>query len=283
MQLKPLLIWLGDLTFQTILHHAYLDCKEDPRKVVRVIRAYLASLLWKRLYRKVLSGQQNVVVSSYSSVAHMARLGVSTQYWAYPWPGKPCRETIDFGKHSKPTFILFGTLSALGSRSSFDFLLKSVYPHLLRVWGAKSFTILIAGSRELPSWVQAHIQACSELKFLGFVDDLAAEVARCHAVLAPISVPIGNRSRIVTAMSMGALVIAHANTALGNPELVSGENCLLASSASKFAEYMVLAHANPDLAAKLEASARQTYLRSFLPEVASQRLVHELNFIFSSS
>jgi glycosyltransferase involved in cell wall biosynthesis len=82
-------------------------------------------------------------------------------------------------------------------------------------------------------------------------------------------------------MSIGALVVAHANTALGNPELVSGDNCLLASSASEFAEHMQLAYANPELAAKLGDSARHTYLRSFEPEVASQRLVHELKSMLS--
>ena len=184
-------------------------------------------------------------------------------------------------KHDKPTFILFGTLGALGSRSAFEFMLKSVYPLLVKVWGAQGFCILISGMRELPRWVRAEIKLRHEFRFLGFVDDLAAEVMRCHAVLAPISVPVGNRSRIVTAMSMGALVVAHANTALGNPELVSGDNCLLAASASEFAEHMRLAYVSPDLAARLGSSAKNTYLRSFEPKVASQRLVEELKSMLS--
>jgi len=281
MRLDRQLIWLGDLSFQTGIYHSYYDFKVEPRKFPGLIRSYVAGLLWKRFYRKVLHDQQHVIVSSFSSVARLARLGITSRYWSYPWPGELRSEVALVSKHSKPTFILFGTLAALGSRSAFDFLLKSVYPLLLRTWGPQGFSILISGMREMPAWVRAEIELRLEFKFLGFVDDLAAEVARCHAVLAPISVPVGNRSRIVTAMSIGALVVAHANTALGNPELVSGDNCLLASSASEFAEHMQLAYANPELAAKLGDSARHTYLRSFEPEVASQRLVHELKSMLS--
>jgi glycosyltransferase involved in cell wall biosynthesis len=171
---------------------------------------------------------------------------------------------------------LFGTLEALGSRSAFDFLLKSIYPILLKAWGPDGFSILISGMRELPRWVRMEIQRHPEFRFLGFVDNLAAEVKRCHAVLAPISVPVGNRSRIVTAMSLGALVIAHVNTAKGNPELISCENCLLASSAIEFAEHMQLAFTSPDLEVRLGASARETYLRWFEPATASNRLLKEL-------
>lgn len=281
MHLDRLLIWLGDLSFQTGIYHAYYDFKTEPREFPGLIRSYLASLLWKRFYFEVLRGQQHVIVSSYSSVARLARLGIASRYWSYPWPGEAPRGGAVVAKHAKPTFILFGTLAALGSRSAFDFLLKSVYPQLVQAWGEQGFSILIAGMRELPAWVRAEIESRLEFKFLGFVDDLATEVARCHAVLAPISVPVGNRSRIVTAMSMGGLVIAHANTALGNPELVSGDNCLLASSAREFAEHMRFAYASPDLAARLGASGRQTYLRSFEPEVASQRLVQELKSMLS--
>jgi glycosyltransferase involved in cell wall biosynthesis len=129
---------------------------------------------------------------------------------------------------------------------------------------------------KLPSWVQAAIAHHPEFEFLGFVDDLAAEVARCHAVIAPISVPVGNRTRIVTAMSMGALVIAHANTALGNPELVSGNNCLLASTAQQFVDNMKLAHADTTVAVRIGTTARETYLKSFEPEVSSKRLIETL-------
>ncbi len=281
MNLGRQLIWLGDLSFQTGIYHAYYDFKAEPRKFPGLLRAYLTSLMWRRCYRRVLHGQKHVIASSNSSVERLARLDVTSRYWSYPWPGEEAGPDWNVPRYDQPTFIMFGTLAALGSRSAFDFLLKSVYPLLIQAWGARGFSILIAGMRELPAWVRADIELRPEFKFLGFVDDLGAEVARCHAVLAPISVPVGNRSRIVTAMSMGALVIAHANTALGNPELISGENCLLASSAADFAAHMKLAHSDPEVVVALGRAARLTYLRSFEPNVVSQRLVQELESMLS--
>ena len=168
---------------------------------------------------------------------------------------------------------MFGTLSALGSKSAFDFLLTEVLPLLRTQWGEKGFKILIAGSRSMPTWAESQVKDCPEVKFLGFVDDLAALVGRCHAVLAPIAVPVGNRSRIVTAMSMRALVIAHSNTTLGNPELVSGENCYLAGSASEFAACMRKAIDHPDQASRLGLTARDTYLKSFEPGAATKQFI----------
>jgi len=50
----------------------------------------------------------------------------------------------------------------------------------------------------------------------------------------------------------------------------------LASSAIEFAEHMQLAFTSPDLEVRLGASARETYLRSFEPATASNRLLKEL-------
>ena len=174
---------------------------------------------------------------------------------------------------------MFGTLQALGSRSAFDFLLNSVYSKLIKLWGNKGFEVRIAGMRELPDWVNERIASLPEFKFLGFVDDLGSKVSKCHAVLAPISVPVGNRSRIVTAMAMGALVIAHENTTLGNPELISGENCLLAKTASEFARNMQVAYMDPEYSKEIGSAARITYLESFEPQPAAKRLIDLLESI----
>ena len=276
-----LLVWLGDLNFQTILYHAYYDFRERPGKIFSLIKAYIGGVLWKQFYKKALNHQRNVIVSSHSSVVHLEKIGIESQYWSYPWPDSG--PLIPAAKYDKPTFIMFGTLAALGSRSAFDFLIRSIYPLLLENWGKECFSIQLAGMREMPSWVRTEIESLPEFSFLGFVDDLGAEVAKCHGVLAPISVPVGNRSRIVTAMSMGAVVIAHANTVMGNPELVSGRNCLLASTAEEFVQQMQAAYSDQNLSETIGREARTTYLNSFEPTKNSIRLVRKLEAIVANS
>lgn len=277
MGLSNLLVWLGDLTYQTALYHAIYDVMTHPAKLLALPRVLLNCAVWKRLYRRTLNGQAHVIVASKSSEKMIKSLGVNSSYLPYPWPGaNPQREPQE--KYVAPTFIMFGTLMALGSRSAFHFLLKKVYPLLVAQWGTNGFQILIAGSREMPQWVKAEVEIRPELKFIGFVDDLATLVDQCHAVLAPISVPVGNRSRIVTAMSMGCVVIAHKNTALGNPELVSGENCFLAETAKDYAMYMRRSYELPQEAERIGRAARSKYLEIFEPGVASPRLLQSFDF-----
>jgi glycosyltransferase involved in cell wall biosynthesis len=88
----------------------------------------------------------------------------------------------------------------------------------------------------------------------------------------PIDVPVGNRSRILTAMAMRSLVIAHANTALGNPDLVDGETCYLAADAKGFVEAMVAAVDDPARREAVVDRALRCYRERFHPERATGRL-----------
>lgn len=269
-------VWFGDLQYRSHWYNAVYDLKGGEGRLRGLPYMLLYCLLWKRLYQKVLPDVRLAVASSISSELPLREMGAQRSiYMPYPWPDSGI-EATECSKAEIPTFIMFGTLSALGSKSAFVFLLTKVLPLLRTQWGERGFEILIAGSRSMPSWAERHLAASPEVKFLGFVDDLAALVGRCHAVLAPIDVPVGNRSRIVTAMSMRALVIAHANTTLGNPELVSGENCYLADSAEAFASCMQQAAEQQERSEQLGASARETYLKSFEPGTATRQFIELL-------
>jgi glycosyltransferase involved in cell wall biosynthesis len=216
------------------------------------------------------------VVASKSSEASLRRLGLVAKYLPYPWPaGSPSTESQQLPR-TKPSFAFFGSLSGLGSRSAFHTLLSDVYPELVKTWGSNGFQVLLAGSREMPDWVRGELDRKPEILFQGFVDDLAALLGRCHATLVPIAVPVGNRSRIVTAMAHGGLVIAHRNTAMGNPHLVSGENCLLAARPSEFVTHMRFAVDTPQKTDAIRRNARETYERHFAPSKAVQRLLNEI-------
>jgi glycosyltransferase involved in cell wall biosynthesis len=270
--LENLVIWLGDLTYQTVLYHSFYNFRVNPLRLGNLLLAFLKMRLWKNLYISTLFGQKKIIVSSGSSESKVNKMRACSMYLPYPWPDSGClRPNTD--KFNRPTFILFGTLSALGSRSAFHFLVGEVYPSLAKYWGEDSFEILITGSKSPPKWVLNVLEKCPALSFLGFVDDLANLVRRCHAVLAPISVPVGNRSRIVTAMSMGCCVVAHQNTALGNPTLVSGSNCYLARTGTEFARHMRYVFEHPSQASKIGHAARSAYEREFLPSAATSKML----------
>lgn len=264
------LVWLGDLNFQSIWWHALYATHEDWRNVRYLPGNWLGCRAWERVYREVLRNADQVLVASHSSVAALARLGVSAEYAPYPWP--ETGKVLAPQPAERPTFLFFGQLGGLGSRSALHFMFEKVYPRLRRRWGADGFRILIAGAGIFPDWAAKLVDGLREVERLGFVDDLGTVMRRCHAALFPIAVPVGNRSRILTAMAYGVPVIAHRNCALGNSALVDGETALLAGDANGFAERMDRVVREPAFARAVAERAYTCYKAQFHPEPAGARL-----------
>ena len=141
-----------------------------------------------------------------------------------------------------------------------------------RHWGAGGFRILLAGSGILPDWAQSAIAGKREITTLGFVEDLGALLATCHAAVFPIAVPIGNRSRILTAMTYRVPVVAHRNCALGNVDLVDGETAFLAANATAFSARLRRVVEEPGLAESVAERAYLCYKARFHPDAAGARL-----------
>lgn len=270
--------WLGDLAFESIWHHALYDARESSRALLALPKIWLICRRWTNAYRRFLRGVDRVIVASKSSEAALRGLGIEARYLPYPWPvDRPYRPVARHrAPGDLPRFLFCGTLSGLGSRSAMHYLLDALYPELLRRWGGGGFEVLITGTRSLAPWAMASIAAKPEIRFEGFVDDLYARMDRCHAAIVPIDVPVGNRSRIVTAMGYGLLVIAHPSTALGNPALVSEKTCLLAGSPAEFADRMADAVRDAAMCAGIEAAAREAYEREFEPAAAGKLLLEEI-------
>lgn len=268
------IVWLGDLNFQTVLYHAWYAARENVLKLRHIPSNWLVSRSWRRVYRDALTNADEVIVASASSVGQMARIGIRATYEPYPWPETAAALSVDRASRlpEVPTFVFFGSLGGLGSRSALHFLVEKVFPLLRRLWGEGGFRILVSGRGELPDWARRAFDDKEEIERLGFVDDLDALLAACHAVLVPIDVPVGNRSRILTAMAKRALVIAHTNAALGNPDLEDGATCYLASSAVDFVERMRLAVEKRGAADAIIERAYCRYQKHFSVNAASGRL-----------
>ncbi len=99
----------------------------------------------------------------------------------------------------------------------------------------------------------------------------------CTAFIAPIDVPVGNRSRLLTCMAAGLPIVTDPSTALGNPLLVDGETCLLQRDATAFVAAAAQLHRDPALAARLSRAARAAYNTHHAPEAANAALIDYLS------
>jgi glycosyltransferase involved in cell wall biosynthesis len=267
-------VWLGDLHFQSSWYNFSYGFREDWRTLRWMPFALAQTFAWHRLYRTALSSCSKVIVSSSSSVQALQRLGVASEFLPYPWPNDTALDRdLPRQPTAKPTFLFFGNLVGLGSRSSLHFLLDKVYPRLVTLWGRGGFTIYIGGVSDLRDWAARKMEKCPEIAFEGYIPDLLELMSRCHAVIAPLDVPVGNRSRILTAIAKRALVIAHANAALGNSGLVNGETALLATTADQFVSHMQTAFNDSRSCLAIIDRAEQLYFGNYAPEAAGEQLI----------
>jgi glycosyltransferase involved in cell wall biosynthesis len=272
----PMVVWLGDLQFDTLLHHTHYALKEGSRRYDRLLLLGYRVGQLRRFYRTILGRAALVIVSSLSSEARLAELGVRSIYLAYPWPAAPgsdAHRAVDAGR---PRYLFSGTLGALGSRSAFHMLLHQVLPCLDRAFGSLPYEVLLTGRGTVPAWAQPALAARPAVRMLGFVDDLAGLMASCTGFIAPIDVPVGNRSRILTAMAAGLPIVAHPNTSLGNPLLIDGETCHLAADALAFADRMVALARDPQAAQAMADRARIAYAEHHAPAPACLALARAL-------
>lgn len=273
----PKMIWLGDLNYKTIWYHSYYAVKENYKNIVYLPFAWILCQHWKSCYKTTLSKFDSVIVSAKSSESALMKLGIRSTYLPYPWHVIKDENVVNRPQpQTHPSFLFLGNLAGLGSRSALHFLLIKIYPKLVKLWGRGGFQLFICGSHELPQWTQELISKKKEIKYLGYVEAINNLMSSCHAVIAPIDVPVGNRSRIVTAMASGVLIIAHQNTSLGNPDLVNGVTCFLAKDAEKFVEYMKIAYENEELIKPIIKNAIQTYNKTFKPDTSTRMMANEL-------
>ncbi len=277
---KKKILWLGDLLYITSFYHYYYYVKNN---FIQIIKAPVVFFqIFKQLleYKKYCQQFDLIIVSSFSSIKRLKLLYIKNKikYLAYPWLIDKSNDLTNKDKFNTPTFLFLGTLNALGSKSAFDFISNKLYSKLVDKFKKNKFKILIAGSNDVPEWFENFAQDKKELEHIGFVDDLDLLMQQCHGAIIPIDVPIGNRSRIATSFGLKIPVVAHQNTALGNPLLKHNYNCYLTDNAEKFAEYMYdiyqISHDN------MVNNAFDSYTQSFEPKYAIGELIKEIEFIY---
>jgi hypothetical protein len=109
----------------------------------------------------------------------------------------------------------------------------------------------------------------------GFVEDVDAEVLSSPIFLllnnaGPYS---GGYTRVIYAFSTGACLVAHSNLRLSMPELISGENCLLADNPRDIVEHLRRLLTDAGLRRQIAAQARATYNTQYAPRHVAGKLV----------
>jgi glycosyltransferase involved in cell wall biosynthesis len=262
-KVKKRIIWLGDLNFQTFWYHGIYAFQRKEYKNAFI--KFLRSQQWRKAYFEALSFNSKIIVSSGSSEIEVAKIGFCAKYLPYPWPSN---DEVPRSTSNTPTLAFFGTHGALGSLSSFRVLTKEIYPKLLKKYGEGNFQIKIFGRGDLPNFVLDKVRVLNEFEIMGFIPDLRIVLSKCHAIIAPVEAPVGNRSRILTALALNIPVIAHSNTALGNPDLISEVNCCLSNNSEDMVKHFYKLVESKEYNYEIAKAGKKLYEEKFNPLVA---------------
>lgn len=268
------IVWLGDLRFLTTWFHYMLLPKNIFIKFFSVFSVLIRILSWVVIYKLSIGDAHKVIVSSHNSVRYLKFLKKKSIYIPYPWPIN--LKKIIKQPNLKPTFLFFGNLVGLGSVSAVNSIFGEIYNECLTLWGSNNFEILVSGFHELRPDLKSKLIHLPNLKLMGFVPKISTLLSRVDAVLVPIKVPVGNRSRVLTALAYGVPIIGHKNLAKGNPALLHKVNCLLYESRIELRSALILSIYDKKLVNRIATSGQKLYLQENNPRVACRLFLNEL-------
>jgi glycosyltransferase involved in cell wall biosynthesis len=188
------------------------------------------------------------------------------------------RSPTEAHRADRPRILLVGHMKGVVTLNGLRLFAREILPRLERSLGRTGFEARLLGGYDPPADLAPLLDRPS-VRLLGHVERPAEEFRSADVLLAPNSISLGVRVRIVTAFSYGTCVVSHRANAQGIPELVHEQNALLGASGEELADAVVDAVREAELRRRLGDEGRRTYERLFAPQVAVGRIREELRRI----
>lgn len=153
--------------------------------------------------------------------------------------------------------VFTGTMDYWINAEGITWFVHEVMPQLVIKWPTLRLHIVGRNpGKEINALASEHVVVT------GTVPDTRPYLKYAAAVVAPIRISRGIQNKIIEAMAMAKVVIAHAECAIPI-NAVSGEELLSASTADEFAEIINNCISDPALAAAVGSRARQRVLSDY--------------------
>ena len=179
----------------------------------------------------------------------------------------------NFRSKSTISLVHLGDLGTTASRKNISFLKKSI--NILSKKTEKKIIINFIGRNH----EKKDILNCKNVsvRYLGFVKNLSNEIVKNDAVISVADYPVGTRTRLVTAMSLGMPCIAHVSSSLGLHQLKNGNDILFCNDEDDFVNQVLFLASNIKKQKEISRNARASWLKYFNPKINVQRLLDKIN------
>jgi len=254
-----------------------------PRSAARYLVGRFAAIAVRRAHLTVMRRYALVADVAANDAAFYRAHGVSNaRYLQNMWPGDGAQDWRERRRAEERIFpakivASVGNLSATGNTLGFDTLARHVLPAMTRRLGTGTFELHLYGARR-PHSLVAPFLADPHIRIRGFVEDLDGEI-----LSAPIFLVANNHkyfkvghTRFLHAWSLGACVVTFRDSAEAMPEIVHGENALLAGNPDEMAELVRQALSDRALRERLGECGRRTLVEKFSPRVVCTDLAEAI-------
>lgn len=170
-----------------------------------------------------------------------------------------------------------GSLRQTGNAYGLEILGRDVVPALRRRLPPGSFEIHVYGGGRPYRHVAAALEQ-PEIRLRGFVDDIDEEILSCPVFLIPNNhgwFRVGH-TRFLHAWSLGACVVTFRGSVETMPEIVHGENALVADTPDEMAEMIARAAGDAGLRRKIGEGGQRTLDELFHPKLVCKAVADRL-------
>jgi glycosyltransferase involved in cell wall biosynthesis len=182
-------------------------------------------------------------------------------------PNSVCFPALSAAEETEPLVLFVGSMASRPNAQAVDLLVGSVWPRIHAAM-PDARLIIIGQGAELTS---SYAHPDPSVRFLGFVEDLAAWYRRARVVCCPIYHGSGTRVKIIEAAAHRKAVVA---TPMGAEGLsfVDGEEIVLRKAPTDLAAACLELLRDPSVASRLGAQARRRALQLYDRGVVVQQL-----------
>lgn len=178
----------------------------------------------------------------------------------YPFLKNVAIEPVPINER-KQNIIFVGFMRYLPNYQGIEYFITHVWEKIKKQVPDAELKII---GKEMPDKLQDYISSFSDVKYLGFVEDLYAEYSHCKAIIIPIYSGAGTNIKMLEGMKTGRPCIISKFASRGfQQDLVDGENVLIAKDDDDFAEKVVKILVDNDLNEKIGEKGKTTIEKKY--------------------
>ena len=174
---------------------------------------------------------------------------------------------------SKSNILHMGHLSGTATSNGVDGLIKGLKALTNADISDIAFHLVGGRIEKLDSELALQISSLDCVSVHGETKRPELWYSHSTALIVPISIPLGIRVRVLTAMAYGCPVIVHKANKNGIPELAHRENCIIYDDDENVIEVAIKTVRDKDLLPILSSNGLKTYESLFKAETAMQQVI----------